>query len=43
MSDADRTAQLLGLVIDRSPRPLDELVAEVGAGEPEVRAALEAL
>jgi IclR family transcriptional regulator, acetate operon repressor len=30
-------------VIDRSPRPLDELVAEVGAGEPEVRAALEAL
>jgi IclR family transcriptional regulator, acetate operon repressor len=43
MSDADRTAQLLGLVIDRSPRPLDELVAEAGAGEPEVRAALEAL
>jgi IclR family transcriptional regulator, acetate operon repressor len=43
MSDADRTAQLLGLVIDRSPWPVAELVAEVGAGESEVRAALEAL
>jgi DNA-binding IclR family transcriptional regulator len=44
MSDtADRTAHLLALVLERSPRAVPELAAEAGAPEEEVRAALAAL
>jgi DNA-binding IclR family transcriptional regulator len=44
MTDAaDRTAHLLALVLERSPRSLPELAAEVGAPEEEVRTALGAL
>ena len=43
MSDADLTAHLVALVLDRSPRPVRELVAEVDADEDAVRASLAAL
>jgi DNA-binding IclR family transcriptional regulator len=43
VSDADLTAHLVALVLDRSPRPVRELVAEVDADEDAVRASLAAL
>jgi IclR family transcriptional regulator, acetate operon repressor len=43
VSAADLTAHLLALVLDRPPRGVDELAAEVGASEHAVRDALAAL
>ena len=43
MSEADRTAHVLALVLDRSPRAASELAGAVAATEPEVTAALGAL
>jgi IclR family acetate operon transcriptional repressor len=43
MSEADRTAHVLALVLDRSPRGAGELAGAVAATEAEVTATLEAL
>jgi IclR family transcriptional regulator, acetate operon repressor len=43
MDDADRTAHLLALVLERSPRTAAELAAALGAAEPDVEPLLAAL
>jgi DNA-binding IclR family transcriptional regulator len=43
MSEADRAAHVLALVLDRSPRSAVELAAAVGASEADVTVALDAL
>jgi IclR family transcriptional regulator, acetate operon repressor len=43
MSEADRAAHVLALVLDRSPRGAVELAAAVGASEADVTVALDAL